>query len=127
MSRKESQRQTRSIGGRIVHVVVTLPRLVRILLVTLFALAVTVLLTPLIDIIYADNFFSETTLIVPALLSAAFGATMYLFGWWLIVGTVGEEPAPRALIIWYCGVGVFAIVLVMFLIVRGINLVTYFT
>jgi len=127
MSRKKSQQRTTSHARRAINLVITLPRLGRILLVTVLALCVTVVLTPLVDIIYADNFFSEETRIVPALISAGCGVTFYVVGWWLIVGIVGEQPPPRKMILWYCGVGLFSVALLIFLIIRGINLVTYFT
>ena len=127
MPRKATQQPAISVGGRIINQIILLPRVARIALVTLFALAVVLVLTPLVDIVYAENFFSESTLMVPALVSAACGAVVYVFGWWLMVGTVGEQPVPRALILWYCGVGLAAVVTVVFLVIRGINLVIYFT
>jgi hypothetical protein len=127
MRRKDVKQPAPSRTRQMIDRIIMMPRVARIILVGVFALAVTLVLTPLIDIIYADNFFSQETLIVPALISAGCGAVMYLFGWWLIVGTVGEHPVPRPIILWYCLVGVFAVVMVIFLVIRGINLVTYFT
>lgn len=99
------------------------PRLVRILIVALFALAVTLALSPLVDYLYDRFFFSMQTREVPSLVSASFGLLMYLLGWWLMVGTVGEKPEARAALLWYIGTGVAALLFVVFLLVRGVSLV----
>ena len=67
-------------------------------------------------------FFSVDTRMVPALVTTVFGLIMYLLGWWLIVGTVGEKPAVRTAIVWYLGAGLAAIILVTTLLAVGINL-----
>jgi hypothetical protein len=102
-----------------------LPRLIRILLVALFALAVTLALSPLVDLIYDHYFFSMETRIAPALVTATFGLMMYVLGWWLIVGTVGERPAARAAMVWYFGIGVLAVVVVVYLIATGVSLLNF--
>ena len=73
--------------SRLVGFIVRWPRLVRILTVALFALAVTLALSPLVDYIYDRYFFSMETRVVPSLVSSGFGLVMYLLGWWLMVGT----------------------------------------
>ncbi len=102
-----------------------LPRIVRILLVALFALAVTLAVSPLSDLIYDRYFFSMETRIAPALATAVIGLVMYLFGWWLMVGTVGERPAARPAVVWYFGVGVLAVVIVGYLVVSGVSLFNF--
>jgi hypothetical protein len=112
---------------RSVHFVVRLPRVLRVVIATLFALAATLAISPLVDTIYTEWFFSAETVILPALISAALGLTMYVLGWWLIVGTVGEQPEARRAIVWYCGIGLFAILTIAFLIIRGVSLVRIWT
>lgn len=102
-----------------------LPRLVRILLVGLFALAVTLALSPLVDLIYDHYFFSTQTVIVPALVTATIGLITYMLGWWLMVGTVGEQPEARAAMLWYFGIGVLAVVIVVYLILTGVSLLNF--
>jgi hypothetical protein len=102
-----------------------LPRLVRILLVGLFALAVTLALSPLVDLIYDHYFFSTQTVIVPALVTATIGLITYMLGWWLMVGTVGEQPEARAAMVWYFGIGVLAVVIVVYLILTGVSLLNF--
>ena len=102
-----------------------LPRLVRILLVGLFALAVTLALSPLVDLIYDRYFFSAQTVIIPALVTATFGLLTYMLGWWLLVGTVGERPEARAVTVWYFGIGVLAVVVVVYLILTGVSLLNF--
>ncbi|MBZ0302122.1 MAG: hypothetical protein K8J31_20395, partial [Anaerolineae bacterium] len=73
----------------VTHRIVGIPRLIRVLLVALFALAVTLSVSPLVDIIYDRHFFSVHTVMIPALVSSGLGLVMYMLGWWLMVGTVG--------------------------------------
>jgi hypothetical protein len=105
--------------------VIQLPRIARILLAALFALAVTLAFSPLVDLIYDRYFFNRNTLIVPALVTATFGLIMYMIGWWLMVGTVGERPAVRAALVWYFGIGVLAVVVVVYLIASGVSLLNF--
>jgi hypothetical protein len=98
------------------------PRIVRIGLVAIFALCVTLSLSPMVDEIYMGFFFSPQTIILPSLVSAAFGLVMYITGWWLMIGTIGEKPAARLAIIWYFALGVAAVLVVVILLMRGITL-----
>ena len=102
--------------------IIELPRLVRIVLVALFGLAVTLSLSPLVDLIYDRYFFSVNTVMVPALVSSAFGLAMYMVGWWLVVGTVGEKPEKRTAILWYVAVGLAAVVVVVVLTALGVSI-----
>lgn len=102
-----------------------LPRLARIGLAALFALAITLALSPLIDLIYDRYFFSTQTLIVPALVTTACGLIMYLLGWWLMVGTVGEKPTIRPALVWYFGIGLLAVVVVGYLLITGVSLLNF--
>lgn len=100
--------------------VVELPRFARIVLCAVFALAVTVLLTPLVDQVYLENFFQPDTVMLPALLSAAVGIAVYAIGWRVFVGYVGERPRyTRALLI-YFAFGVFVTVFALTLFILGL-------
>jgi hypothetical protein len=100
--------------------VLRLPRLARVGLVSLVALSVTVALFPLVDSVYVQFFFNQATVILPSLVSAGFGLVMYIVGWWLVVGTVGEAPPARTGVLWYAAFGLLAIVLIIVLVLFGI-------
>jgi hypothetical protein len=107
---------------RLIERVLNWPRFVRFLMCAIFALAVTLSLSPLVDAIYIRFFFTAQTVLVPALISAGFGLVMYAIGWWLLIGTVGETPPVRLGVIWYLAVGILAVLVVAILIIRGVSL-----
>lgn len=115
-------RSAQAMPYGLVQRILNLPRIARVLLCGFFSLAVTIALSPMVDEIYVRFFFSSQTVIIPSLISAAFGLVMYMLGWWLVIGTVGEKPPARLGVLWYFGVGVLAIIAVIFLIIRGITL-----
>jgi hypothetical protein len=119
------ERRSIAVMTRLANHIVALPRLVRVLLAALFGLCVTLSLSPLIDLIYDRYFFSMETRMAPALVSSAFGLVMYMLGWWLMVGTVGERPGPRLAVLWYVGTGVFAVTAVTVLIIFGVHLLNF--
>ncbi|GAB4510453.1 MAG: hypothetical protein OHK0046_07310 [Anaerolineae bacterium] len=99
-------------GAFLVRAVLSLPRLIRILIAGVFALATVLAVSPIVDEIYLLFFYSPATALVPSLISAALGVMMYLIGWQMIVGTVGEpKRAPRG-VLWYFGIGLFALLIV---------------
>ncbi len=109
--------------------IVGLPRLVRIGLVALLALVVTLAISPMIDEIYFNTLFpplAELSLslarVLPSLLTAAIGLSMYALGWWLIIGMVGETPRARLAILWYVGIGIVALLVVVILLIRGMTM-----
>ena len=114
-----------TVPQRVAHRVTLLPRILRIVLVAVFGLAVTLALSPLVDLIYSQYFFSMSTRILPSFISGGIGLASYAIGWWLMVGTVGERPIARIALLWYFGSGILAIVVVVFLIVRGVTLVNF--
>lgn len=116
------RRRAQPLLLQLIEYVLAWPRLVRIVLIAVFALAVTLALSPLVDYIYSENFFAVETVIVPSLVSAAFGLVMYMAGWWLMVGTVGEKPDARLATIIYLGLGILAVLTVGFLVARGVSL-----
>jgi hypothetical protein len=107
---------------RLIDLVLGWPRIVRIGLVAIFALCVTLSLSPMVDEIYMGLFFTPQTVILPSLVSASFGLLMYVTGWWLMIGTIGEKPAARLAIIWYIVLGIAAVLVVVILLLRGITL-----
>jgi hypothetical protein len=111
-----------SLFLRLTQNVLLLPRLARIALVAGLALVVTVAFMPLVDWIYLSFFFSETTKVIPSLVSTAAGVVMYLAGWVLLVGMVGQPPAPRRATVVYLLVGIVAVLLVVVLVIQGYSI-----
>ncbi len=112
MKKKESSGRTLPLWERVAVDLLEMPRLARMFVATFFALAVTLAVSPVIDIIYLNNFFDESTVIVPALVAGAFGLLMYIAGYLLIVGWQGEDLSPRRAVIWYVIVGLIAMLVV---------------
>jgi hypothetical protein len=100
-----------------------LPRLVRIAIAALFALTVTVALGPIIDNIYLQFFFSDATRLLPTLAAAGVGLVMYVLGWMLLVGTVGEAGSVRWAVIWYLVIGLLSICLIITQVVLGFTII----
>lgn len=94
------------------------------MLVTVLTLAVTLVVLPLVDDIYLLYFFSDATRILPSLVSLGIGIIFYLFGWWLIVGAIGDIPPVRPAILWYLGAGLVALALVLLMVVFGLTTAT---
>lgn len=99
--------------------ILALPRLARIAMVMGFSVAVTFLVMPLADGLYLTLFFNETTVLVPALVAASAGLVMYLAGWRVMVGTVGEPPVLRPIVAGYVLFGTLIIVMVVTLFIIG--------
>ena len=106
-------------SGRLVAWIVRLPRLSRIVIAALFALALTLAITPVIDGFYLDHFYNASTAMLPALVSTGLGLVFYVIGWRLIIGYAGEYPPARPAIFWYLSIGVVACLAVVILIVLG--------
>jgi len=100
------------IPFRVVNGILSLPRLVRIIIAAIFGAATTLALFEVVDQIYLDYFFSESTRVAPALVSGGFGMLMYVIGWSLIVGTIGEDREAKLVTVWYVVIGIFALLLV---------------
>ncbi|MBZ0277345.1 MAG: hypothetical protein K8I60_14465, partial [Anaerolineae bacterium] len=69
--------------------IIRLPRLLRIVMVALFAAAFTFAANPLVDEIYLKFFFNDATREAPAIVAVAIGMASYAVGWFLVVGTAG--------------------------------------
>lgn len=96
-----------------------LPRLARIGFAVLFAVATTLLLTPLIDGIYVQNFFDFNTRMVPSIVSTAIGIIVYFVGWVVLVGYAGETMRARRAVFWYFFYGTLVIVAILLLLITG--------
>lgn len=99
---------------------VGLPRLLRKLIVGFFALMVVFLLFPLVDHIYIRFFFTVDTVMIPALVSVAFGSVFYIIGWRIYVGTIETIPSAEKWVLWYFVIGVIITILVVGLFVYGV-------
>ena len=108
-----------AVAYRFVDWIIGLPRLTRIVLAAVFALALTLAITPLIDGIYIANFYDLNTLEAPALVSTALGVVFYLLGWRLIIGFAGDLPSASKAVLAYLSVGALACILVVILVVFG--------
>jgi amino acid transporter len=97
-----------------------LPRLTRIIMVMIFAVALTFLLMPLVDHTYLTWFFDRETTLLPALISAGAGVVMYIVGWRLLVGYAGETPAMRRGTVLYVLVGTTILLALLVLFVIGV-------
>jgi H+/Cl- antiporter ClcA len=101
--------------------VVELPRFARIVVCALFGVAVTALLTPLVDSIYMQRFFSQETVMLPALISTAVGFIVYVVGWRVFVGYAGERPRFTRALLAYLAFGVFVTVFALSLFILGLT------
>ncbi len=114
-----------SLINRVIDWILSLPRIIRIVIAIVFALCVTLALSPMIDMIYMESFFNPETVIVPSLVSAAFGLAMYVLGWRFLIGTVGEKPQARLFVLWYIALGLMAFAVVAILVVRGVTILNF--
>ncbi|MBI1280056.1 MAG: hypothetical protein GC179_18150 [Anaerolineaceae bacterium] len=100
------------------------PRLTRIIIICVFALAVTALVFPLIDYVYMENFFNEQTIILPSFVSSGLGIITFGVGWWLLVGVRGEKRPERTAVFFYLVFGMLVLVVVFTLIINGYHVAT---
>ncbi|MBW4436033.1 MAG: hypothetical protein KME04_02790 [Pleurocapsa minor GSE-CHR-MK-17-07R] len=124
MSKREQRREqapaAQGLAGRLTERVLNLPRLARIVLVCLFAMAVTVLLIPLVDGIYLRSFYSPETAVLPSLIEAAFGLGMFVLGWVLLVGFAGQRPPARLPVALYFLAGCALVLVVILQLISGV-------
>lgn len=107
-----------------IHRILSWSRLVRVIVVTLFALAATTAVFPVVDGIYLATFYSDETRILPSFVAVGVGIIMYVVGWWLLVGTRGEQPPERPAIVVYFFLGIFVLTFVLVLILNGYSVAT---
>ncbi len=123
------------VGLWLVEGLVGLPRLLRIAVTMLLSLAVTLATFPILtlffrfvawltnnpEIVLAYLFTQDmTTLYALLAISAVVGAVFYVIGYRILVGTRGETPPTRIRVLWYFLVGVVAVLISSFWLVRGI-------
>lgn len=108
-----------SVTQRFAERVAHLPRLARILLAALFAVATTLLLTPIVDNIYMTYFFDFNTRVLPSLVSTGIGVLIYIAGWVLMIGYAGEAVRPRKATFWYFVLGCVVLAVVVLLLITG--------
>ncbi len=118
-ARKPPQNTPIPQGYLLASRILGLPRLARIVLVTLLTMAIILAVFPLVDDIYLRYFFTHETRILPSLVSLGIGILFYILGWWGLVGMVGTTLPVRPAVLWYVGVGVAAFVLVVLLLIFG--------
>jgi hypothetical protein len=113
---------------RLVNWLLGLPRLIRLILSIIFAFAVTLILTPIIDYIYLSYIYRDTTEFervfhanAPAMIELALGLAVYVLGWVILIGTRGETPPARPAVLWYFGIGTFAVLLLVLWLVQGMT------
>lgn len=115
-----------SLLSRIAHTILNLPRMVRFLMVMIFALAYVLLFFPIVDHLYVEFFFDPATLIAPSLVSMLIGGAVYVIGWRLIVNPpIKPPPAPMPIII-YCTLSLIVLFLDLLLITMGITMLDGF-
>jgi len=114
MSKREQTAATNKPGIhlRLIDGLLNLPRILRIIIAAVFGLATTLALFEVVDQIYLQMFFNPNTILLPALVSGGFGMLMYVVGWGLIVGTIGEDREAKMVTFWYLLTGLFALMLV---------------
>lgn len=104
---------------RIITFLTGLPRIIRIFIAGVFALAVTTSLSPVVDEIYLRYLFTPETTLIPSLVSGGLGLAMYVVGWWLYIGSVQEKPHAQNAILWYFVMGLSAVLIVFIWIFTG--------
>lgn len=99
-------------------------RRARIITISMFGVAVTAAVFPLIDLVYVERFFNPDMRVLPSFISVGLGMTMYIVGWVLLVGTRGEKPPERIGVIIYMLVGVLIVLFVLFMLINGYHIAT---
>lgn len=98
-SGKKTKDKRKSVRG--IDRLLGLPRLTRILLITLPTIAAALLATPIVDGIYLRYFYSATTVGVPAIIIMVIALAVFIMGWVLYVGDAGVEVPERRALYWY--------------------------
>lgn len=96
----------------------------RIIIISIFGVAVTAAVFPLIDLIYVERFFNPDMRILPSFISVGLGMAMYVVGWVFIVGTRGEKPPERMGVIIYMLAGILIVSFVLILLINGYHIAT---
>jgi hypothetical protein len=101
MAHEKDQATQTMVGERWMQRVLNLSRIKRILFVGGVALLTGVVAQPVVDAVYLNFFYDPRTVVVPSIVTAIVVLIVYLIGWQLVVGTVGESKTPRPPVLWY--------------------------
>lgn len=100
----------------------SMPRAARIMVSAFFALMVTLAMFPIIDWAYIKYFYNPNTVTFASIIAVVLGGVMYVAGYLLIVGTVGEKPPARKAVLWYVVIGLIALIMVVLLLLQGYSM-----
>lgn len=118
----DTRKQSAVLG--IVRIMAAWPRVIRIPVVIVFALAATAAVFPLVDALYIRYLFVPGGIDVSAWISAAVGALTYIVGWRFFVGTRGEQPQANWITLLYLLLGGIFVVVVAVLFLQGLAMGT---
>ncbi|MBC7871289.1 MAG: hypothetical protein H7Y09_10660 [Chitinophagaceae bacterium] len=93
--------------------VLALPRLMRILIAAVFALAVTLDILVVFYVIDKSLINSGPIEYVPVTIATVFGLVMYVAGWQIIVGTIGMPRTAGRVVLWYLVAGTLAVLVAL--------------
>ena len=101
--------------------IVRLPRGIRILLAGAFAVALTLLVTPLAYSLLRVDFFvaDSSQIFAPTLIALVSGLVLYVVGWRLMIGYAGETPTANPALLVYFLAGILICALALILVVIG--------
>lgn len=98
----------------------------RILFVAFNAAGVVLAVFALVDRIYIQYFLDPATIVVPSYISVALGAAMYVWGYYLFVGTRGVKLDVRRGRPLYLAIALTVLVVNVVLIAYGVSLTDSF-
>lgn len=118
LKEKQQRRAERNKLPRLVRwsaAIIDMPRLVRLLLCVLVALMVALTVT----LVWVRLSEAAIFLTLPIIVAVVVGFVVYLLGWWLIVGYIGEPPPVRVGVLVYLVLGLVALVTALGLVMTG--------
>ncbi|MDX1994853.1 MAG: hypothetical protein SF029_20890 [bacterium] len=98
----------------ITGIILALPRLTRISIAGLFALAVTLDIVVAFYLVDSDFISTMPIAFIPVVLGIVLGLAMYVLGWMTMVGTIGTVMSPNRLLLWYLGGGFLATLVALY-------------
>jgi hypothetical protein len=120
----EARRSPAMSAHQLVSWILGLSRWKRIALVALLTLAVSLFGVLLVNDIYLRYFFDWETYVLPSLFAVGIGILFYVLGWWLLVGTVGTTLPARQGVLWYVGIGLVALIMIVLILFSGYSTAT---
>jgi hypothetical protein len=103
--------------------VLALPRLMRISIAGLFALAVTLDVVVAFYLVDSDFISTMPIAFIPVVLGIVLGLAMYVLGWMTMVGTIGTVMSPNRLLLWYLGGGLLATLIGLYWFVQTMAII----